>query len=210
MMKNLLTFSILAFLSLGCAHRYKAILPQTLPYDVRRDEVGLGFGYQYGVLSLRGNKRYAKKEDKKHYRVVAVKIENNTGKTLKMGTNLKLYSGQNALYSLDPESIKKTLRQNVPIYLLYSLLTVNKTECDIYGCRTTAVFPVGLFIAGGNMIVAANANKNFLIELTQFSLQDKAIANGQTVYALVGIPDMGFQPLRMEVIDEVASKENEK
>jgi hypothetical protein len=61
------------------------------------------------------------------------------------------------------------------------------------------IFPIGIPIAAGNMIVAGNANKNFLNELTRYGLTNKEITPGTTVYAIIGIPDTGFQPLRVEI-----------
>jgi hypothetical protein len=63
--------------------------------------------------------------------------------------------------------------------------------------------PIGLVVgpalAGGNMLVAASANKHFSIELQNNSLIDRDIKAGETFYGLIAINDNGFMPLSLEV-----------
>jgi hypothetical protein len=191
---------ITSMLLSGCAASYKPVYPSSLIYNVDVNQDSVGFGYRYDVLGFKGNKRYAKKETKSLVRVVAMKIENRTEGPLTIGQNLFLYSGKNMVHPMEPESVRKSLKQSVAIYLLYSLLWFNDGECDSNGdCKTTAVYPVGIPIAIGNMVAAGSANKQFLAELTRYNVSTKPIEPGETVYALVGIPDNGFQPLSMVV-----------
>jgi hypothetical protein len=185
----------------GCAASYKPIQPENLVFSSTENSAGVKFGYRYEVLSFRGNRKSAKKESKKHIRVVALKIENNSTKTLKLGENLNLYSGDNNIYPMQPETVFTQLRQTVPVYLLYALVVLNKTECDgmTGNCNTSLIFPIGVPIALANMIVAGSANKHFLTELNQYNIVNKEIAPGAVVYALIGIPDTGFQPLKVEI-----------
>jgi len=185
----------------GCAAGYRPIDPERLVFSSTENSSGVKFGYRYDVLSFRGNRKSAKKEGKKSVRLVALKIENNTGKTLKLGDNISLFAGDNNIYPMDQETIFRLLKQTAPVYLLYSLVVLNKTECDdITGeCKTSLLFPIGIPIAIGNMAVAGTANRRFLDELMRYNLVNKEIAPGKTVYALVGISDTGFQPLKVEV-----------
>ncbi len=132
-------------------------------------------------------------------RVVAVKIENNTEVPLKLGENFNLYAGQNQVFTMDPIMIQKELKQGIAIYLLYSLITLNKTECDSYTgeCETSLIFPIGVPITIGNMVLAGSSNKAFKNELMQYSLLGKEIDPGKTAYALIGIPENGYQPLKI-------------
>ena len=97
---------------------------------------------------------------------------------------------------LENEQIFRPLKQGVPIYLLYMLLTpitLNKTSND----RTTGlpktepIFPLGLIIGPGitvlNMVTAGSANKKFKNELTEKNLIGKTIKAGETVSGLIGI-----------------------
>lgn len=186
----------------SCASTYKPIAPNTLSFD-SNEKNGVGFGYRYDVLNFRGNRKYAKREPKKMMRLVALKIENHTGGPMKLGENFHLYAGQNQVYPVDPELVHKELKQGVAIYLLYSLITINKTECDEYTgeCTTKLVFPIGVPITIGNMAVAGTANQNFRNELMQYTLANKIIDDGETVYALIGIAQSDLHPLKLVMKD---------
>lgn len=199
---RLLTLFVLIgmFFLCGCAASYKPIQPERLVYSTTQNDENVKFAYRYEVLSFKGNKKSAKKEQKKSIRVVALKIENSGSKTLKLGENLSLYSGDNNIYPMNPETVFKSLRQTVPVYLLYALVTLSIVDCNsITGDCNGTIIPIGIPIAVGNMLVAGSANKNFLDELTGYNILNKEIAPGETAYALIGIPDTGFQPLRLEV-----------
>ncbi len=198
---RLILYVLVSSVLFGCAASYRPIEPEKLVFSSQESDKGVNFGYRYEVLSFRGNKKSAKKERKKNVLVVALKIENNSGIGLKLGENFNIYSGDNHIYPMEPETVFKELRQTVPVYLLYSLVVLNKVECDdLTGrCTSSLLFPIGIPIAVGNMLVAGSANKNFLNELTRYNLYNKEIAPGEVVYALIGIPDTGFQPLKVEV-----------
>jgi hypothetical protein len=188
-MKTVVAIALLTVLLSSCASIFNT--------ELTPDSVG--FGYRYEVLAFRGNKKYAKHEAKKMVRVVAIKIDNPTNQSLKLGENLFLYCGNNLVEPMEPHVVKQTLKQGVAIYLLYSLLWFNKTECEDGDCKTTAVFPIGVPITIGNMVTAGSANQNFQRELEQYNLMGKSIEPGRTVYALVGLPDTGLQPLKVVV-----------
>lgn len=202
-----LVISVLVVLLLAsCASSYKPINPHSLVFDMKDNE-NVGFGYRYDVLTYRGNKKYAKREPKKHIRLVAVKIENRTDKPLKIGENYNIYAGQNLVFPIDSDIVHKELKQGTLIYLLYSLIWLNKTECDEFGnCQTTAIFPIGVPITVGNMVVAGSANKQFATELLSNSITTKVIAPGETAHAIIGIPDAQFQPLSIKLKESVASE----
>ena len=162
------------------------------------------YSYAYDVLGMQGNRKYVKKERKHGLRVVAVKIVNTTEQTLRLNDNLKLMVGNNQTVPVAPTIAARELKQGVPIYLLYLLLnfTVGGTQTTSNGVTTTTggnYIPSGPFIAGGNMIVAATANKNLKSELLRFNLIDKDIAPGQTVYGLVTIHSLTADPIRFEL-----------
>jgi hypothetical protein len=64
--------------------------------------------------------------------------------------------------------------------------------------------PIGLVVgpalAGGNMLIASSANKNFKTELLNNSIKDREIKAGETFYGLIAINDNGFMPLSLEMI----------
>ena len=196
-MKNVILILVAAVVFSGCASIYTPIAPSTLIYNAEQSADSIAFGYRYDVLSFRGNKKYAKREPKNLVRVVALKIENNSPETLKLGENFFIYAGPNVVQPMEPAMVHKQLKQGVAIYLLYSLIWLNRTECQGDDCQTKAIIPIGVPITIGNMIAAGSSNKRFHEELIQYDLNTKAIEPGKTVYALIGVPDTGFQPLKL-------------
>lgn len=188
----------------SCASSFKSINPEKVPYSYTSKESSVQYSYAYDVLAMKGNRKYVKKERKHGLRVVAVKIVNTTDQTLRLNDNLKLMVGNNQTVPVAPTISAKELKQGVSIYLLYLLLnfTIGGTPTTTNGVTTTTggtTIPSGPFIAGGNMIVAASANKNLKTELLRYNLVDKDIAPGQTVYGLVTLHTLSTDPIRFEI-----------
>lgn len=209
MKSTLLVFVILLLSS--CASTYKSLRPTSSYFGNVEDVNGVKFSYKHGVLAETGNKKYSKREVSKAVKVVSVKIENNSNKDLIIGQNAKFYSGNSELRLIDPSTIHHLLKQGVPIYLLYLLLspiqlttgssTVNNNGTVSSGSTTPIGLIIGPGITIGNMAVAGSANQNFLRELNEFNLINKKIAPGQTVFGLIGINDIGYNPVKLVVTD---------
>ena len=208
-LKFALSFSFLIFLAsliFSCAGSYQAVIPPSEQYNQGLSEDDqIEFYYRYNVLQENGNKKYAKKEDKKGIDVVAIKIVNKGNESISFGEDLLMYAGNSVIYPIEPEIVKNELRQNVPIYLLYSLLFLNIYECDYDDCNTTTI-PIGVGIAGFNMIRAGVANQQFLEELKKYDIVEKQIAPGETLFGLIGLAERGYPPLSLKRINK--QKEN--
>ena len=190
------------FLS-SCAASYQSVYPRNLYYAEEVNYDGVEFSYQYDVLKQVGNRKYAKKEDKKGVQVVAVKLTNRTGRPLNFREDVSVLSGGAPIGLMQPEVVTQQVRRNVPIYSLYFLLSfMSHNTYDEYG-RTKSSTPIGLFIgppiAIGNMAVAGSANKKFKEELLANNLLNRTIADGETVYGLIGIGENGYRPLSLKV-----------
>jgi hypothetical protein len=70
---KLFFLSIVVLSLTNCASGYKMIEPSSINYQSVKENDGLKFEYKYDLLK----KKYAKKEEKKGIRIVAVKITNN-------------------------------------------------------------------------------------------------------------------------------------
>ena len=199
MKKNLYPLLLFILVS-SCAGSFKSVNPSTLDINTRSDNSDVEFFYKYDVLREKGNKKYSKKELKAGMRLVAIKITNTTGRTIKFGENARLYSGDSEIRLWPPDLIHKKIKQTTPLYLLYLLLTPMEFTSSSNGYETNS-FPVGYIIgpglAAGNIAVAATANAKLKNELMQFDMLDREIRSGETVYGLVGIPESGFVPLRI-------------
>jgi len=199
MKKNLYPL-LLSILISSCASSFKSVNPSTLNINTRSDNSDVEFFYKYDVLREKGNKKYSKKELKAGIRLVAIKVTNTTGRTIKFGDNARLYSGDSEIRLWPPDLIHKKIKQTTPLYLLYLLLTPMEFTTSSNGYETNSI-PVGYVIgpglAAGNIAVAATANARLKNELMQFDMLDREIKSGETVYGLVGIPESGFVPLRI-------------
>jgi hypothetical protein len=203
MNKLISSFIILSsiFIFMGCAASYRPINPPTLNYYSNDFQDGVGFSYKYDVLKEKGNKKYAKKEDKRNIRIVAIKLINNTDTTINIGRDLLFYSGQNQLNLMDPLTIKNSIKQVVPGYLPYLFLTL--LQLNVSDGQTVESYPIGLVIGPaitiGNMAVAGSSNTSLFEELNEYNIIFKDIKKGETVYGIIGIHDEGYNPITIKL-----------
>ena len=195
-MKNYLQFLVVILVVSSCASSYINIQPNSIAYQTNLTHQDVDFSYKYGVLSERKNSKYAKKESLKGIQVAAVKVTNRSDKPFVFGQDLKVYSNGNPVVLLEPQVIHQNLKQGVPIYLLYLLLTPMQFHSG--NSSTPIGVVIGPGIAAANMIGAASANSNFLKELEENSLNGRTINAGETVYGIIGLSDSGFSPLTLE------------
>lgn len=199
---TLLLITIASFTS--CASGYKMIEPETINYISTNESDNVKLEYKYDLL----HKKYAKKEEKKGVKLVAVKITNNSGKDVMFGRDAKLtYENGTEVYVMENEKAFKTLKQSPASYLWYLLLTpVNlyTTDTNSNGFQEeTSSTPIGLILgpglAGGNMIAASSANKKFKEELLEYNVNGTIIKNGETKYGLIGIEADSFDALKLKI-----------
>ena len=195
-MKKYLKLLVIVLVLSSCASSYNAIKPNSINYQTNLTNQGIDFSYKYGVLSERGNKKYAKKESLKGIKVVSVKITNNSSQSFVFGKDLRIHSNGSPVNLVEPKQIHQNLKQGVPIYLLYLLLT--PMQLNTGDDSTPIGLVVGPGITIGNMVGAGTANSNFLKELQDNTLNGKIINAGETVYGIIGIYDLGFSPLTLE------------
>ncbi|MFC4689675.1 hypothetical protein ACFO5T_04460 [Dokdonia genika] len=199
---TLLLITIASFTS--CASGYKMIEPETINYISTNESDNVKLEYKYDLL----HKKYAKKEEKKGVKLVAIKITNNSGKAVMFGRDAKLtYENGTEVYVMENEKAFKTLKQSPASYLWYLLLTpVNlyTTDTNSNGFQEeTSSTPIGLILgpglAGGNMIAASSANKKFKEELLEYNVNGTIIKNGETKYGLIGIEADSFDALKLKI-----------
>jgi hypothetical protein len=190
---------------MSCASNYKPIYPQKLQYHNQSISDNIEFSYHYDVLTESKNSRYVKHEIKNHLQLVAVKITNLTGHDINPINDAVFYINKKAVYPVDENLTGKKIKQGVPIYLLYLLMspiTPNTGTNTTYGKTNTNSFPIGLIfgpvISGFNMAIAGSANKHFRDELEKYSL-DRQIQHGETIYALVAFQDIGMDEITLRL-----------
>jgi hypothetical protein len=207
-MKNATTkffiITIVIFIS-GCAASYKPINPSTLHYHSHDLQNDIKLSYKYDVLREKRNFKYAKKELKTGVKLIAVKVTNQSDETLNIGNDIAFYSGDYRIFVMESAVIKETLKQSVPSYLPYLLLSFLTLE--VTNGTSTDTYPIGLFLGPGitigNMLLASAANNDFLYELNRNTMMYLDVHPGETVYWIIGVRDMGYNPISIKMIKEI-------
>ena len=198
---SVLTLSVL-FLN-SCASGYKKIQPKTINFASRSENNSIVLEYKYDLLE----KKYKKKELNNGLKVIAVKVTNNTSNDLVFGKDIRLtYENGNELNLLETNVVYNTIKQSPASYLWYLLLTpmqFQTTTTNSFGQQTSSSStPIGLVIgpglAGGNMIAASSANKNFQNDLTENDIIGKIIKKGETVFGIIGIRSDNYDTIKVK------------
>lgn len=172
-MKTLIPFLFgLITLASSCASRYNPVHPELLQYRGGVTVDSVDFKYRYDVMSENENKKYAKKELRKGYRLLAIEVTNNSSKPVTMKQDYELYHDNYLTPALPLTVAKKKLRQNAELMLLYSPVVLFTTKTEVRQVGNNLVFvqkrtnyPIGAAIGLGNFLVALNANSKFKKEL---------------------------------------------
>src|SRR5689334_17859159 len=113
----------------GCAASYTPIVPEARKYtdSYSSADSSISYAYKYDVLSIRGNKRYSRKEKKAGLSVLSVRIQNNTNSVVKF-SDLKIYLGNREVIPVDNLAAANNIKQSVLPYLLYCLLGIRLSQ----------------------------------------------------------------------------------
>lgn len=200
---NLCVVGLLA-LSTGCAGSYTLVKPDRIGSYTQSPSSGpVEFAYQFDALRLRGgNKKYVKKEAKRGYRVVAVRLTNKSTQEINFSRDLTLLYGDRPVTPISGTVAASDMKQGVAIYLLYLLAntSVGGQFNPQTGTTTGATFlPTGLFIAGGNMLGASGANTNMRKEFEYYDLTNRTIKPGETRYGILSLREAAVAPLKVEM-----------
>lgn len=197
-MKRTLLAAVLGALCFGCASTYKPIFPDDVSFSATTQDGGLKMQYKYDVLADAGNRKYAKKEDRRRVRIVAVNVQNNTGRAITLGRDAELYSGKMQLFPLTGPDVKQELRQVKGLYMIWSIVWVVLSKCDDGDCSTIPL-PVGLVIGLANMGTAGKANNDLLYDFNRHNITDKTIPPGESVTGLIAVRGFSGQEIRLRL-----------
>lgn len=151
----------------------------------------MNYSYRTDVLDGSGNRKYAKKEAKKGVTLIAVKIVNNSGRTITFRNDIRIYAGQRNVFPLQGAMVAEQLHQIAPLYLLWGFLFVTITKYDDYGQPTSVTpLPIGLAIGLVNLGIASGANKTFKKSMEDYDILDKEIKDGETGYGFIGLTSL--------------------
>lgn len=207
-MKQILTnVLLLAFiLSLtGCATRYRLINPTELNYPANSLDDGIQLSVKYDVLRSNSNRRYARKEQKRGIKVIAVKVTNLTDSVLHVGRDLTFYVGDQPMLMMDPNEVASTVKQSTLAYLPYMLLSFLKldymiiTPTEYITGQLDIGYVLGPGITAGNMLKAHSANKKFRRELLDYDIIDRSIQKGESIYGIIAFRSYDYLPVSVKI-----------
>ena len=200
---SLMWIFLSAIILSGCAASYTPIRPEARKYtdSYHSPDSSITYAYKYDVLSIMGNKRYSKKEQKAGFSVLAVRIQNNTDSAIKF-SSLKVFHGNKEVIPLNNLAAANKVKQGVIPYVLYSLLVLYVNQgTRIENGRIEQDYmtiPIGIPIAVGNMVGAGAANTNLRKEFLKYDISSKSINPNETVYGIMVLQGLDHQPLRFE------------
>ena len=191
-------------LTTGCAGSYTAIQPNKIATYISSPSASpIEMAYQFDALRQRGgNKKYIKKEAKHGYHVAAVRVTNKSDREINFSRDVDFLYGERPVTPTPSAMAAHDLRQGVAIYLLYLLLNprIGVTTDPRTGATSGGTtVPLGLFIAGGNMLGASGANGNLRNEFSAYDLTNRTIKPGETIYGIVSMRETSVAPIRAEL-----------
>jgi len=191
----------------SCAGFYNEIKLDRLSYYAtnKSDDNTVSLSYAYGVLDGANNKKYAKREDKSNVNVVALKLTNNTDRTLSFPEDYEFtyYQGELIIPMNREDTYSKVKQKGIGFYLfwLFANITINNSSTDSYGnYQNDQIFiPSGIAIAAANIIVATSANGKFKRQLLKYDLSLKKIKPKETAYGLIGMNTSETREIRIRL-----------
>lgn len=194
-MKNLTLLVLVSLFVSSCASFYKPIDPHNFNYDSMEKGEDLSYAHKKDILTITGNNKYAKQEDKQNISLISVKIQNNTTNVISVKEDVKFLVNNAEVTPLDTYVVEQKIKQrNIALYALYGLMVFYVEE---NGERTN--YPIGIPIAIGNIAVAASSNGKFRDNFAAENIMNKEIQPGETVYGMVAFRDLYSKNLTLQL-----------
>ncbi|MEM9884907.1 MAG: hypothetical protein AAF849_03375 [Bacteroidota bacterium] len=199
-MQKLPFYLILLFFA-SCASPYHSLQLNRIDYEPVNEGGAVEYSYRYDAMQAAGNKKIARKEDRRDVHLVAFQFKNNTNRTLVIGEDVQFYANRRMLYPLKVNEPYRALKQHPWTYALYLplVLNINLNNNDSSNGLT---IPIGLGIGTGNIIVSAVANKKFAGELFDNYLLGKSLRPGESKSGLLASRVLDFTPMKIELEEE--------
>lgn len=207
-MKKKLFYFTLLLLFTSCARTYHVIEPSLYNYENKKtltDEVSIS--YYYNVQHQGNNKPYARKERKKHKRLVAIKMVNNSDSVITLSQEnfyIKTSSGRD-IRIIDDVTYTKAIRQYSETFVLfYGLAGISYRWESVNGQVSTELTynPIPLIIGIGNAIYAEISNSKQKQNLANNQIFNKPIHPKSSLYGLIAIEEAGYPELNFFYYNE--------
>lgn len=188
------------FMLTGCISIYKSIKPETIKYQDTIQSKSLCYSYKYDILKDRHNRKLYRKAEMHNIRVVAAEITNETGRKIILGKDVIIKSGNRLIKALSPETVRQKIYKTVPPYMTYFMLYLYQQEIHDEDCERQ-MYPIGLPIAIGNLIMASKSNKKFLTELRRYNFFSTTLEPGEKKPVIISFYSDNENPLSFELND---------
>jgi hypothetical protein len=174
----------------SCAKKYRAINPTRIDfYERSYPTYQLDFDYKYDMLKLNGNRKLSKKESRKNFRLVAIKITNNNDFSLNVRNDIQFMAYGQPMQLMPTQLLYNKLKQRSLFYALYAFILIPLETYPTASTPRTILIPVGLPFAIWNVGVSIKANQNLSMELELFNIQNRILLPGESIIGLIGIQD---------------------
>lgn len=168
----------------GCAATYKTFNTQQFPYkELKMENEQLAYTARQGVMFNTENFKYAKREQKKGYTLVAFKIVNRTTEPINVKDFNYSCGGSTKIAPISMDEYIKANKQRAGLYWLYAGLVSPNPFGGKDGLHK--VIPVGVAPAVVNFAIATKANKLMKKNIALYDMSNKIIQPNDTIYGIL-------------------------
>lgn len=181
---NVLLFVFVLILISGCASTYKKFNVSNFPYkDLHLENEKLAYTARQGVMYNTKNYKYARKEQKDGYTLVAFKIVNRSNAPINVSDLAFSCGGTAAITPISFDEYIKNNKQKPGLYWLYAGLV---SPNPFTGKKNLhKVIPIGIAPAVINFALAQRANNLMKKNLAEYDLSNKVLQPNDTVYGIL-------------------------
>ncbi len=174
-------FVILLFAN--CAGTYKSFKMATIPFKepVSTDNK-IAYSTRQGVMFNTHNYRYAKREKKEDYSLMAIKLVNKTDLPINLADLNYSCGGSTAVTPISMDVYIDKTKQKAGLYWLFSAGVVPNPFCK--GCLKY-VIPWGIIPAATNFGIAFRANKKMKKEIHTYDLTNKVLQPNDSIMGIL-------------------------
>ena len=201
---KILFFLIVILIISSCARPYRKISMTTIPFKENREENKISYSVRQGLMYNTRNFFYAKKEQKKNFSLMAIKIINKSELPININ-DLQFSCGATIqILPVRKEDYYNSVKQKAGLYWLYAVgFIVYPNPAIMTGINNNKIFkpdnskklikngkqyipiPFGLPIAAANYGIAYKANKRLKNDLEILDLTNKVIQAGDSILGIL-------------------------
>jgi len=183
LMKTLFYISLMLLLS-GCATTYKTFTTEQFPFkELQTENPKIAYTARQGVMFNTNNFKYAKREQKEGYSLIAFKIVNKSGAPINVSDFKYSCGGSTAITPISMDEYIKENKQKEGLYWLYLGLVSPNPFMGKQGLGK--VIPVGVAPAIVNFALAHKANKKMKQNIMLYDMTNKVIQPNDTIYGIL-------------------------